>query len=291
MREVITSLKPLVNIFSDGRHVRVIDLSVTLSEQFPCTWPGHMPFAHKNSSWFTEVDLPTGERCRSLGPYQTNFLLIDEHCGTHLDGPSHFIPPEASGLPWAGPMGRITGDKLDLAQLIGPAAVVDLRSLGGHDTPGFSPAITRSHLQAWEEHHGNFQAGDVVLLWTEWSRYYAAGPRGRRYVQGPMVTRSSPGWPALDPEAAIFLCERGVVTVGTDAPSMGAVQDGAPVHWEGLSRGMLFIELLTNLGRLPSRGAVFVFLPLKIAASSGGPGRAIVLIDQANSLPSDPAEP
>ena len=129
-------------------------------------------------------------------------------------------------------------------------------------------------------------AGDVALLWTDWSRFYAAGPKGRRYVHGPLVTKSSPGWPALDPEAAIFLCERGVVTVGTDAPSMGAAQGGAPVHREGLSRGMLFIELLTNLGRLPPRGALFIFLPLKIAASTGGPGRAIALLGQT-----DPPQP
>jgi kynurenine formamidase len=41
---------------------------------------------------------------------------------------------------------------------------------------------------------------------------------------------------------------------------------------------MLFIELLANLRRLPPRGSLFVFLPLKIAGSTGGPGRAIGLI-------------
>ena len=265
---------------------QVIDLSVTLSEQLPCAWPGHAPYVHKNSSWFTEIGLPTGETCRSLGPYQTNFLILDEHCGTHVDGPSHFIPPAGSGLPWAGPLGEVSGDRLDLARLIGSAAVVDVRSLGGHTSLGFSPPITRSHLESWEGDHGPFRAGDVALLWTDWSRFYAAGPKGRRYVHGPLVTKSSPGWPALDPEAAIFLCERGVVTVGTDAPSMGAAQGGAPVHREGLSRGMLFIELLTNLGRLPPRGALFIFLPLKIAASTGGPGRAIALLGQT-----DPPQP
>src|SRR2546427_11366880 len=102
----------------------IVDLSVTLSERLPCTWPGHMPFARKSWSWFSEVELPNAETCCSLGPYHTGFLVIDEHCGTHVDGPTHFIPPEGSGLPWAGPLGAVSGDKLDLAKLIGPAAVV-----------------------------------------------------------------------------------------------------------------------------------------------------------------------
>jgi kynurenine formamidase len=263
---------------------RVIDLTVTLSESLPCAWPGHAPYLHKNSSWFSEARLPTGETCQSLGPYQTNFMILDEHCGTHVDGPTHFIPPASSGLPWAGPLGEVTGEMLDLSRLIGPAAVVDLRFLSGHTSEGFSPAITRSHLESWEERHGRFSAGEVVLLWTDWSRFYAAGPQGRRYVHGPLVTRSSPAWPALDPQGAIFLHERGVVTVGTDAPSMGSAQNGAPVHWEGLSRGMLYVEVLTNLDRLPARGALFIFLPLKIAASTGGPGRAIALLDQADGV-------
>jgi kynurenine formamidase len=66
--------------------VRVVDLSVTLSKRLPGTWPGHMTFAHHNWNWFAEVDGPTG-RTRSIGPYQTNFLVVDEHCGTHFPAP------------------------------------------------------------------------------------------------------------------------------------------------------------------------------------------------------------
>jgi kynurenine formamidase len=51
--------------------------------------------------------------------------------------------------------------------------------------------------------------------------------------------------------------------------------------------------MLTGLEALPPRGAFFVFLPLKIAGSSGGPGRAIALLsagaDQANGGGGDAA--
>jgi len=51
-----------------------------------------------------------------------------------------------------------------------------------------------------------------------------------------------------------------------------------PVHQEGLGRGMRYVELLTNLSEPPVRGALFVFLPVKIAGSSAGPGRAMALL-------------
>ena len=256
----------------------IVDLSVTLSEDLPCTWPGHVPFARRIWSWFERRDLPIPQSCSSLGPYQTSFLLLDEHCGTHVDGPTHFIPPEESGLPWSGPLGSVSCDRLDLARLVGPAAVLDLRSLLEEDSRGRSPAITKFHLRAFEAAHGALRPGEVVLLFTGWSSYYVNAPDGHRFVHEPVVTRTGAGWPALDAEGAILLAERGVRLVGIDAPSIGSVQNGAEVHREGLSRGLLFVEMLTGLAALPVRGAFFMFLPLKIAGSGGCPGRAIALL-------------
>jgi kynurenine formamidase len=41
---------------------------------------------------------------------------------------------------------------------------------------------------------------------------------------------------------------------------------------------MMYVELLANLAKLPPRGAFFIFLPIKIAGGSAGPGRAIALV-------------
>jgi len=267
----------LSDLIGSGQN-QLVDLSVTVSEHLPSTWPEHMPFAHKNTSWFDEAELPTGANCCSLGPYVTHFMILDEHAGTHVDAPTHFIPPEGSGLPWAGPLGDVSADKLDLSKLIGEAVVVDLRHLDEKAEPGVSPPITAAELEAWEERHGRFQADEIVLLWTGWSRHYVTGAGGKAFVHEPVVTKSRPAWPAPDGGAAIFLHERGIATIGIDAPSMGSAEEGIEVHQEGLSRGMLFVEMLTNLDRLPIRGASFVFLPLKVAVASGGPGRAIALV-------------
>jgi kynurenine formamidase len=245
---------------------KIVDLSVTLSEHLPATWPEHMPFAHKNWSWFEEDELPTGACTCSLGPYVTHFFILDEHAGTHVDAPSHYL------------RGGDSAEKLDLSKLIGPAAVVDLRHLDGEAEPGASPAITVAHLEAWEEEHGRFEAGEVVLLLTGWSKHYVKGEAGRAFLHEPVVLQSRPAWPAPEADAAIFLHERGVGTIGIDAPSMGSAEEGNEVHRAGLSREMAFIEGLTNLDRLPPRGASFVFLPVKIAVASGAPGRAIALL-------------
>ena len=260
---------------------RVVDLSVTVSERLPGTWPGHMTFAHHNWNWFSEVDGPTG-RTRSSAPYQTNFFVIDEHCGTHFDAPTHFIPPPDSGLPLASDLGAQTGDKVPLEDLMGPAAVVDVSYLSGQGKPGVSPFIEPDHVRQFEEEHGELAAGEVVLFRTDWDRYYVEGDEGEKYLSGSLVTERHPGWPAPSPETAVYLHEKGVKTIGIDAPSIGSAHDGVPVHQEGLGRGMRYVELLTKLSELPVRGALFVFLPVKIAGSSGGPGRAMALVPEGS---------
>lgn len=258
----------------------IIDLSLTLAGSLPCTWPGHMLFAHNSWVRFTEQE-PGAKDIQKISPYQTNFIIIDEHCGTHFDASTHFIPPEDSGLPFAGPLGSNSGEKVCLDDLIGQAIVIDVRFLNRLDVqPGISPAITVEHVASWEAEHGAIQAREIVLFYTGWDRYYQAGNEGRQYVQGPVLFRDTPGWPAPGPETVIYLHEKGVKTIGTDATSLGSSHNGAPMHQEGLKRGLIYIEGLTNLDQLPPRGAQFVFLPLKVAGATGCPGRAIAIISQ-----------
>lgn len=260
----------------------LIDLSVTLAESLPCTWPGHMLFAHKSWVRFTEQQ-PGAEDIRKTSPYQTNFIIMDEHCGTHFDASTHFIPPEDSGLPFAGPLGENSAEKVCLEDLLGPAVVIDVRFLNRPESqPGVSPAITVEHVAAWESEHGAIQAKEIVLFCTGWDRYYKAGAEGRHYAQGAAVFRDTPGWPAPESETVIYLHEKGVKTIGIDAVSLGASHNGAPVHQEGLQRGLIYIEGLTHLDQLPTRGAQFLFLPLKILGASGCPGRAIAMLPQGD---------
>lgn len=258
--------------------LRMVDLSVTLSEHLPCTWPGHMQYAHKNWNYYAPTATPVGE-LKSAAPYQTFFLVIDEHCGTHFDAPPHFIPPAASGLPWAGEAGSEYGHQVPLGDLSGPAVVIDVRHLNEGAQPGISPFVTAEHIKAWEAQHGALQPGEIVLLRTGWDQHYVAGPAGQAYSFGALVTQQTPGWPSPDPSVPEYLLSRGVPCLGVDTPSVGAAHEGAPVHRVGLSQRIRYIELLAGLGQLPLRGAYFMFLPLKIEGSTGGPGRAIAWLE------------
>ena len=260
--------------------VTIIDLSVTLAESFPCAWPGHMPFAHSHWVQFVTQDPDKNDK-QSTSPYQTHYIIMDEHCGTHFDASTHFIPPENSGLPYAGPLGENSGEKVRLEHLIGPAAIIDVRFLCHSDNqPGISPSITREHIVSWESEHGQLQAGEIVLFCTGWDTYYKAGQGGYRYAQGPLVLKDTPGWPAPEAETVVYLHEKGVKTIGIDSPSLGSTHNGVSVHREGLHRGLIYVEGLACLDQLPPRGAQFLFLPLKISGASGCPGRAIAMLPQ-----------
>ncbi|MEC3980507.1 cyclase family protein [Amycolatopsis sp. H20-H5] len=266
---------PENELFSLLSRCEVIDLSVPVAEDLPCFWPGHQPFQHKTSNWFTAEHRPSGN-VRSRGPYTTRWLALDEHTGTHFDAPSHFIPPPGSGLPDAGERGAITAAAVPPAQLMGPAAVLDVSGVSGSE-PGTSPLVGPDSLLAWESAHGELRTGDVVLLRTGWDSRYRRGSDGDGYLHDVVVTGRRPGWPAPAAETIELLLARGVRCTGTDAPSMGAAHDPRPAHVAGLGGGMVFVEALTGLAALPARGAWFCFLPLRLEDGSGAPGRAVAL--------------
>ena len=261
----------------------LVDLTVTLAEYLPAHWPTHMPFQRKVYNWYAsraedQIQPVHGFR----GPYHTAWLVLDEHCGTHIDAPAHFIPPPGSGLPHAGEMNRQTIDQVDLGKLIGPAAVIDATELTGQGEGGVSPEITPALIERWEAEHGRLQAGEIVLFRTDWDDRYRPIPDGGGYVLNPFLLQTGPGWPTPDIPALQLLLDRGVVTVGLDGVSVGASHNGPPPHQFGLGHGMLFVELLANLRRLPPRGAFFACLPLKIEGGSAGPARAIALVPRTS---------
>ena len=60
-----------------------------------------------------------------------------------------------------------TGEKVLLAQLQGPAAVIDVRHVASKQN-GVSPWITAQHVRDWEAQHGALNPGDVSPgFWDE----------------------------------------------------------------------------------------------------------------------------
>lgn len=266
------------DLFAQLRTYDFVDLSIMIDERLPCYWPPHGAYRHIPFNWYEEVEHAGGGLVFDrLGPYYTATLQMDEHTGTHIDAPSHLIPPSASGLAHASESGDINVEHIPLDQLIGRARVIDVSELTGTGNVGVSPRIGIEKLEAHERVHGRIKPDEIVLIRSGWDRFIVEGPEGRKYVAAPLAGDSL-AWPAPHEGFITALVERGVRTLGTDGPSMGASDDGACAHYVGLGAGMVFIEAMGNLSALPEVGATVMFLGLRIRGGSGAPGRAIAFV-------------
>jgi kynurenine formamidase len=258
-----------LDLFLGG--AELVDLSLPLAAEMPCTWPGHMPYRHTVDRWYDADSgiAPGGPQARG---YYTAWLLIDEHAGTHLDAPIHNLPPSRPEDVAAGAV-----DRVPLEQLIGPARVIDATALGPAED-GSSPLVDAATVLEHEERWGRIEAGEIVLLRTGWDARYLPGEAGRGYVEAPSVDGDGPGWAAPTVDCVELLAARGVRCLGTDAPTVGPLQDPVPTHRHGFALGLVFVEGLASLERLPARGAAFVCMPLKIVGGSGAPARVAAFL-------------
>jgi kynurenine formamidase len=195
--------------------------------------------------------------------YASNTLSTPEHGGTHLDAPRHF---SATGR---------TADQIPLEQLMAPAVVIDVTEEAGKDR---DYRLTTQAVLDFEKQNGVIAKGSAVLLRTGWSRHW---PNAKAYLGDDTPGDASKlSFPSYGVEAATLLVEtRGVAALGIDTASIdyGRSTD-FQVHRVAAARNVPGFENLTNLDRLPARGAIVIALPMKIEGGSGGPLRAIALI-------------
>jgi kynurenine formamidase len=195
--------------------------------------------------------------------YASNTLSTPEHGGTHLDAPRHF---SATGR---------TTDQIPLEQLIAPAVVIDVTKEAAKDR---DYRLTAQAVLDFEKQNGAIAQGSAVLLRTGWSRHW---PNAKAYLGDDTPGDASKlSFPSYGVEAAKLLVEtRGVAALGIDTASIdyGRSTD-FQVHRIAAARNVPGFENLTNLDRLPVRGAMVIALPMKIEGGSGGPLRAIALI-------------
>jgi kynurenine formamidase len=249
---------------------RLLDLSLLVAPEFPCTWPApNWPLFQINPY-------------QRIGPHSatnSEILTMDGNTGTQLDFPPHSVPPPDSGLPNAGPLGNAFSDKVPAWQFGGEACVIDCTDLLDAAPRGRSPLIKKERVIAWEKKHRPLGPGDVVLFASGYNdRYYRPFPAGRRFLADPLNGKA-PAWPDPDPDCMEYLATRKVMTLGCDSPSMGPIPDLAePTHIAGLKHGMIWTEGAAGLGQLPATGAFYCCVGPKHA---GGPyieGRAFAVV-------------
>jgi arylformamidase len=166
---------------------------------------------------------------------------LTAHTGTHVDARMHFIP------------GGWTVESLDLSRCIGPCRVVDLSHVEEH--------VGRADLEAAEV------AGTVRLLLKT------------RNSDRNLLEREgfAEDYVAISREAAEYLVEIGVETVGVDYLSVEPFEDKEfNTHHTLLGADVVILEGLALAGVEPEE-YVLACLPLKLASSDGAPARAILM--------------
>jgi arylformamidase len=181
------------------------------------------------------------ERVRDMAQGDTcnlSRVSMGMHTGTHIDAPLHFIR-DGVGI-----------DRMPIEAMIGPARVLQI-----DDSESVkSGALTRHALRP----------GERILFKTRNStRAWQTDEFVADYVH-------------VSPDAACFLVERRVRTVGIDYLSVGSYErDGDKVHRTLLGAGIWLIEGL-NLTAVTPGDYELICLPLRYESGDGAPARAVL---------------
>jgi len=254
-------LSQLAGAVVDGG-VRVIDLTQTLSPEFPqLTLPPEMgqcqPFRIEEVSAYDE---------RGPSWYWNNFSC-SEHSGTHFDAPIHWI--SGRNLP------NNATDSIPVEHMLAPAVVLDCAAASEQD-PDY--LLTREFLEQWEVEYGLIPEGCWVLMRTDWSKRNDAFDYQNYDEEGQHT-------PGPDAEAVRFLIQRNVLgfgseAIGTDAGQAQHLNPPYPCHYYMHGAGKYGLQCLTNLDLLPPTGAMLFAAPLKIRKGSGSPLRVLALLGE-----------
>jgi kynurenine formamidase len=217
-------------------------------------WPNAKPF---------QLDTVNEGRTPQGYWYSSYNYSASEHVGTHLDAPFHFAE------------GRLTAEKIPLANLIGPAIVIDLRRQVAADRDYLLQA---GDVAVWEKRHGRIAKSSIVLLYTGWGRYW--GDRKRYFGTVEPGNSSDLHFPGCSRAAAELLVkQRSVKAVGIDTPSIdhGPSRDFQAHRVFGEANVPIF-ENVASLEQIPNKGATIFAIPMKIKGGSGAPLRIFALL-------------
>lgn len=165
-------------------------------------------------------------------------IAMGSHTGTHMDAPLHFLQTGKSIA------------EMPLDATLGSARVIEIR-----DPESIKPDELRPHA---------IRRGERVLFKTQNStRCWKTDGFIEDFVY-------------ISQEAARYLAELGVRTVGVDYLSVGGYsKDGVETHQALLKAGIWIIEGL-DLSQVEPGTYELICLPLKVVRGDGAPARAII---------------
>jgi len=197
--------------------------------------------------------------------YAANNFFTSEHGGTHIDAPVHFA------------QGHQSVDQIPLDRLVGDAIVVDVTAAAEKDR---DHRVSVDDLTTWERTNGQIPAGAIVLLRTGYSRFWPDAAKYLGTAERGQDAVAKLHFPGLHQDAARGLAEsRRIKAVGLDTASIDYGQSTLyESHRTLYERDIPAFENLTNLDRVPAKGAFIVALPMKIKGGSGAPRRAMAIV-------------
>lgn len=258
----------LCEVRSDDK-TQFVDLSLLVAPEYPCTWAEGFPTYRI-------------EKAATIGrdsDYNVDTLIIDGNTGTQLDVPAHSVARPELKLPHSSPMGNLFTEKVEAWKFVGEACVVEIDDLRDAAPVGICSLVPLERVKQWEKQHRKLGGGDVVLFRSGFSdQYYRPLPDGRRFLAD-VLEKKAAGWPDPHPETMDYLASHGVMHIGIDSPTMGALPDlGEPIHFAALKYGAVLTEGATKLSQLPTTGALYCLLSPKHQDGPYAEARAFALV-------------
>jgi kynurenine formamidase len=189
-----------------------------------------------------------------------NEITFDEHTGTHMDAPAHFV----AGAP--------TADKLPADRFIAPLAVISIEARAAKDADAL---VTVDDVLEWEKRNGRLPAGAFVAMYSGWG---ARVSNADRFLN--KDTKGTMHAPGFSEDVAKFLVkERDIVGAGVDTLSLDAASASKFVaHLALLGAGKYGVELIASLNAVPPSGATIIVGAPKHEGASGGPCRVYAVV-------------
>lgn len=228
---------------------KVIDLSLTVEDNMPAHKLFQRPVLTTHMSHEGSRSLDLGVPGDAM-TFQTNFIAMLDHVGTHVDAFRHVNP---AGAPV---------DEMPIEMFFGKAVCFDLRHIGDLGE------ITVADMETAEAAAGVRVDGHIVLLCT--------GFHDRNYPSLDSVWKN----PLLTVEATRWLVDRGSRMHGVEGPSTDRPTDNIfAQHRLCRDLGVSHWEWLVNLHLLLDRGEFQFFgVPIKFKGGSGSPVRAFAIV-------------
>jgi kynurenine formamidase len=184
-----------------------------------------------------------------------NEVTFDEHTGTHLDAPVHFVA------------NAVTADRLPADRFFAPLAVISIAARAAKDADAL---LSVDDVLAWEKQHGRLPAGAFVAMYSGWDA--KVGTVDRFLNKDAKGTMHAPGFGEV--AARFLVTERDIVGAGVDTLSLdGASASKFVAHLALLGAGKYGVELLANLSTVPPAGAMIIVGGPKHEGATGGPAR------------------